>query len=77
MEGGRFDETAILLRCLSRLSSKTDEDERRDSQRADSSVSLEAGEGGTGWGKGCHAVLAAVQELVRNRTGGATLALIL
>lgn len=70
MEGGRLDETATLLRCLGRLSSKAD---KEGSSRNASGVSSGA-EGGAGWVKGYHAVLAAVQELIRKRTG-ATLAL--
>lgn len=71
VEGGRLDETATLLRCLGRLSAKAD----RGLTGANSAPS-EAGEGGGGWVKGYRAMLDAVQELVRKRTGGATLALI-
>lgn len=74
MEGGRLHEAATLLRCLNRLSSKADED--GGSQGANGASSAD-GKGGGGWVTGYRAVLAAVQELVRKRTGGATLALIL
>lgn len=67
VEGGRLDEAVTLLRCLGRLSSKADKE--GGSQRANKD--------GAGWVTGYRAVLAAVQELVRKRTGGATLALVL
>lgn len=73
MEGGRLEETATLLRCLGRLSSKAD---KEGGSQGANGVSSRADERGAGWVKGYHAVLAAVQELVRERTGGATLALI-
>lgn len=73
VEGGRLDETATLLRCLGRLCSRADTE--GGSQTANGLPSG-ASEGGVGWVKGYHAVLAAVQELVRKRTGGATLALV-
>lgn len=73
MEGGRLDETATLLRCLGRLSAKADGGL---GLTGASGAPSEAGEGVGGWVKGYHAVLGAVQELVRKRTGGATLALI-
>lgn len=73
VEGGRLDETATLLRCLGRLSSKADNE--KGSQGA-KGVSSGVDKGGAGWVTGYNAVLAAVQELVRKRTGGATLALL-
>lgn len=74
MEGGRLDETATLLRCLGRLSSKAD---KEGGSRRPNGVPSGEDTGGAGWVTGYHAVLAAVQELVRRRNGGATLALIL
>lgn len=76
MEGDRFDETATLLRCLGRLSSKADEEGGSQGAKGVSSSSGDDN-GGAGWVAGYRVVLAAVQELVRERTGGATLALIL
>lgn len=73
MEGGRLDEAVTFLRCLGRLSSKAD----KGLQNADGAP-FGAKEGGGGdWVKGYRGVLQAVQELVRKRTGGATLALVL
>lgn len=69
MEGGRLDETATLLRCLGRLSAKAD---RGLVEACGAPSKAVAGD----WVKGYRAVLGAVQELVRKRTGGATLALI-
>ena len=84
MEGGRLDETAALLRCLCRLSSKAKAKCQADVEggsRGASAVSSRDQDGkvkvGAGWVAGYRAVLSAVQELVRKRTGGATLALIL
>ena len=65
VEGGRLDETATFLRCLSRLSTKAN------------TGLHEAGDGRGDWVKGYHGVLEAVQDLVCKRTGGATLALVL
>lgn len=72
MEGGRLDEAATFLRCLGRLSTKAD----RGLAGADGGAPSDAGECGGGWIRGYRAVLDAVQELVRKRTGGASLALI-
>lgn len=67
MEDGRLDDTATFLRCLGRLSSKADQGALdTDTSRVD---------GGGGWRTGYNAVLADVQELVKRRTGGASLAL--
>eukprot|EP00752_Nemacystus_decipiens_P004206 g3844.t1 len=74
VEGGRLDETAALLRCLGRLSSKADQ---QGGSQGPSGGSPGDDKRGAGWVTGYHAVLAAVQELVRKQTGGATLALIL
>ena len=74
MEGGRLDETATVLRCLRRLSSKADSGQARAGSAA--SAPAADGDGGSGWVSGYRAVLEAVQELVRARTGGATLSLI-
>lgn len=68
VEDGRLDETATLLRCLERLSKKAD---MRVQEAGASSV-----EGGGGWVMGYCAVLEAVQNLVREKTDGASLSLI-
>lgn len=74
VEGGRLDETATFLRCLARLSAKAD----RGSTGASGggAPSSDADDGGGGWVRGYRAVLDEVQELVRKRTGGASLSLI-
>ncbi|CAM9559652.1 unnamed protein product [Ectocarpus sp. 4 AP-2014] len=71
VEGGRLDETATLLRCLGRLSAKASETAGQGNDVGGSAV----GSGGGGWVEGYRAVLGAVQDLVRKRTGGASLAL--
>lgn len=71
MEGGRLDETATLLRCLGRLSAKASETAAQGKDGGGSA----AGSGGGGWVEGYRAVLGAVQDLVRKRTAGASLAL--
>ncbi|CAM9675855.1 unnamed protein product [Scytosiphon promiscuus] len=77
VEAGRLDETATLLRCLGRLSSKADKCTAGIGHDAPPAAAAAAVGGGTrGWVTGYRAVLAAVQELVRERTGGASLALV-
>ncbi|CAM9718977.1 unnamed protein product [Ectocarpus sp. 12 AP-2014] len=71
VEGGRLDETATLLRCLGRLSAKASDTAGQGKDSGGSGV----GRGGDGWVEGYRAVLGAVQDLVRKRTGGASLAL--
>ncbi|CAM9542019.1 unnamed protein product, partial [Ectocarpus sp. 8 AP-2014] len=71
VESGRLDETATLLRCLGRLSAKACQTAAQGKDGGGSAV----GRGGGGWVEGYRAVLGTVQDLVRKRTGGASLAL--
>lgn len=74
MEAGRLDQTATLLRCLGRLSNKADKvQETRESDNQAKGGIQETRR--SGWSTGYRAVLEAVQELVKLKTGGASLAL--
>ena len=67
VEEGRLDDTATVLRCLKRLAAKADFKCAKNGEQERGVVS---------WVRGYTAVLEAVQDLVRDMKGGATLSLV-